>query len=412
MRMKPKQLVYWLLVLTAFIILWDKVEQIRKGHFYTESIRPTAIPKEVKNIISNSHKVQVVGEKVILAYTNFYGKAFNISTVGRTRFDRGIAPDPLKVCKYRCRWSTDHNELPSADAVIFHMYNNKETYRDFVINKLPRRSNLDQKWILMAREPSAFYYPDQLKLLDDKFNLTVTYQRDSDVQIPYGSYWILPSKSLAYKSKMKMDYLSGKKRKVAWVASNCKTSSRREEFVNQLEKYIPIDTYGKCGNLTADSESANNFREMIAQDYLFYIAFENSDCDDYISEKFWNSLHVGLIPIVRGLRPNYKKLAPPNSYIQVESFVSPKQLATHLEQISRNTTLFHQYHQWRRLYDANYKFFTTNSNWMCDLCKEVHTSPRKTVSIYEHFSEDSRCMPYLDHNGRDRNGEHMEDLTY
>jgi hypothetical protein len=261
----------------------------------------------------------------------------------------------------------------------------------------------------MVREPSSFYFPEQLKLLD-MFNLTMTYQQNSDIQIPYGTYWVLPSLKRAQIAKEKFDYMKGKTKLIAWMASNCVTSSRREDYVRQLQKHIPVDVYGKCGNLTTRLSSANGFREVIAQDYLFYIAFENSDCDDYISEKFWNSLHLGLVPIVRGLRSNYKKLAPPNSYIQVESFVSPEHLATHLREISLNSTLYHRYHQWRYTYDANYKFFTTNTWWMCDLCKEVYTSPRKTVSIYEHFSEDERCLSYLDYKGRNRLGERVQDL--
>ena len=58
--------------------------------------------------------------------------------------------------------------------------------------------------------------------------------------------------------------------------------------------------------------------------YKFYLAFENSDCEDYITEKFWRTLNKTLsIPIVMG-KGNYKALAPPNSYIHVDDFTSPE----------------------------------------------------------------------------------------
>lgn len=349
-------------------------------------------------------------EKLILAYTKFYGNMFDVHKAGRTGYDIKQSPNAFDQCEYKCRWSTDKADLSKSDAVLFHLYNNRNN-KDFIFKDLPPRSNALQKWVLMAREPQAFFYPEQLKSLDDKFNLTVTFQSDSDVVIPYGTYWELPKKSQDYWAKLKMDYLSGKNKSVAWVVSNCKTSSRREDYVRELQKHIQVDVYGRCGTLKTNTQSANGFRDQIAKEYKFYIAFENSDCDDYISEKFWNSLNIGIIPIVRGHRAHYKEVAPPNSYIHADSFVSPQKLAEHLEEVSKNPTLFQSYHEWRRKYGANYKFFTTNTNWMCGLCEKVHTTPVKTVDIYQHFSEDTRCFTYLDHNGRNRTGEHVEDIT-
>jgi hypothetical protein len=33
----------------------------------------------------------------------------------------------------------------------------------------------------------------------------------------------------------------------AWLVSNCKTHSEREEYAKELQKYINIDVYGACG---------------------------------------------------------------------------------------------------------------------------------------------------------------------
>ena len=37
-----------------------------------------------------------------------------------------------------------------------------------------------------------------------------------------------------------------------------------------------------------------------SQQYYFYLAFENSICPDYISEKFWRNLNQPVIPVVMG----------------------------------------------------------------------------------------------------------------
>ncbi len=36
------------------------------------------------------------------------------------------------------------------------------------------------------------------------------------------------------------------------------------------------------------------------REYKFYLAFENSFCDDYVSEKFWRTMTMYLVPIVMG----------------------------------------------------------------------------------------------------------------
>ena len=47
----------------------------------------------------------------------------------------------------------------------------------------------------------------------------------------------------------------------------------------------------------------------VAEQYWFYLAFENSICNDYISEKFWRSLDLKTVPVVMG-GGNYLRDAP------------------------------------------------------------------------------------------------------
>ena len=51
---------------------------------------------------------------------------------------------------------------------------------------------------------------------------------------------------------------------------------------------------GACGGLSdADIPSEDQ--------YKFYFAFENSNCDDYITEKFFNSIRrADVVPVVMG----------------------------------------------------------------------------------------------------------------
>ena len=53
-------------------------------------------------------------------------------------------------------------------------------------------------------------------------------------------------------TKKKVWYIFRKKKtKTAfWIASHCPTEIKRENYVKALQKYIDVDVYGDCGNLT------------------------------------------------------------------------------------------------------------------------------------------------------------------
>ena len=54
--------------------------------------------------------------------------------------------------------------------------------------------------------------------------------------------------------------------------------------------------FGAC-NKTHGDPCNRNYSCMIElkQNYKFYLAFENSLCDEYITEKFWKALNEGLV---------------------------------------------------------------------------------------------------------------------
>ncbi|XP_067940336.1 alpha-(1,3)-fucosyltransferase 7-like [Watersipora subatra] len=356
-----------------------------------------------RNIEETTVTAEVQRTKLILFYTTLYGKE--------------IANDYInsdwKMCKWKCKLTKNRTDYSGSDAVIFHLYNQSPEYvghgyREFIISDLPRRQSTDQKWVLLGREPNAFYYPNQLKHLNNMFNLTLTFQSDADVSIPYGVYQELPASEMG-KVKVSMNDFLTKQRNISWLVSNCVTSSRREAYVKKMQQYLKVDEYGKCGGIsTGNQKVSNKFCAVLNDYYKFYLAFENSDCDDYVTEKFWNSLIVGLIPVVRGRRVDYKRIAPPNSYIHVDEFDSLETLAKHLDMVASNFTLYSQYHEWRTRFRARLLSAAVVSNWMCALCEKVHEKRQQCVDVYEVFSEDTRCNTF--DRMRDRSREHMKDI--
>ena len=59
-------------------------------------------------------------------------------------------------------------------------------------------------------------------------------------------------------------------------------------IVESLQEYLPVDVYGVCGPLQCSATEQDYCYKMLEKNYKFYIAFENSLCTDYVTEKFFD----------------------------------------------------------------------------------------------------------------------------
>ncbi|XP_017071749.2 alpha-(1,3)-fucosyltransferase B isoform X4 [Drosophila eugracilis] len=75
------------------------------------------------------------------------------------------------------------------------------------------------------------------------------------------------------------------------------------------------------------------------------IAIENAACPDYITEKFWRPLIMGVIPIYFG-SPTIKDWEPnKKSAIYVNDFPNPQALAQYITQLADNQELYDSYRE-------------------------------------------------------------------
>jgi hypothetical protein len=210
-------------------------------------------------------------------------------------------------CEFtNCILTEDRNDLNTSDALVFHWW-------DIKANDMPDYHLNYQKWTLCNWEPPCNSPVDKLESLGDNINWTISYRRDSDIFVPYGEVYKC-NKS----SKTKYSF-EGKKRSIAWFVSNCDSQSKREVYVKELRKYIDVDVYGKCGPLKCNN---NSCYEMMAQNYKFYLFFENSVsfenhfyrkiknfifllvqqlCKDYVTEKLFKIIGYHVIPVSKTL---------------------------------------------------------------------------------------------------------------
>lgn len=131
-----------------------------------------------------------------------------------------------------------------------------------------------------------------------------------------------------------------------------------------------VDIYGECGTLGCSVEDKEDCYDMLDTDYKFYLAFENSNCKDYITEKlFENTLRHNILPIVMGPTiEEYQKYAPLKSFIHVDEFESPAELAKYLHILDGNDDLYNLYFRYKGTGEVVY----TPRRFLCDLCAMIH----------------------------------------
>lgn len=124
-----------------------------------------------------------------------------------------------------------------------------------------------------------------VKNQESSVNWTATYREDSDIVTPYEK-WVYYEVNRKEQSEYK-NYATGKTKQVAWFVSNCVTTNGRLEYAHELQKYISVDIYGRCGPLKCKKSVSKECGELLDNSYKFYLAFENANCRDYITEKFF-----------------------------------------------------------------------------------------------------------------------------
>ncbi|XP_069746908.1 4-galactosyl-N-acetylglucosaminide 3-alpha-L-fucosyltransferase 9-like [Narcine bancroftii] len=257
-----------------------------------------------------------------------------------------------------CHLTTDRRLYPVSQAVIIH-------HRDLERNlhALPSgRRLLSQRWVWMNFESPT--HSSRLEGLDGIFNWTMTYRRGSDLFIPYG--YLYP------REKSRRVVVPKKTKLVAWVLSNWNDEHARVKYYNQLKKYVDIDVYGRSG---LDLKNDNVVQTV--SPYKFYLAFENSQHVDYITEKLWrNAFLSGAVPVVLGpSRANYELFIPADSFIHVEDFSTPRKLAKYLMYLDENRARYEQYFQWKRHYNVHLTKFWGEQ--YCKVCEAVQRAGKQ-----------------------------------
>lgn len=257
---------------------------------------------------------------LILFYTRWFHRTVEAEILG------GTMP---------ANWTRDLRRMPEADAVVFHVPNRDEMG--------DARKYPGQKWVAWSNESNANY-----PLLVDPgfmkhFDITMTYEAASDVWMPYlpGAAWWRDLQAGAVLPKTEAAPV------VLFQSSNVNLSGR-ETFIADLSQHIGIDSYGRfMKNRSIDGPDLGPATKIdTIGRYKFCLAFENSIAPDYVTEKLYEPLLAGSVPVYLGA-PNAGEFAPENSYIDAAAFKNPQELASYIQHLADTPHAYDAYLAWR-----------------------------------------------------------------
>ncbi|XP_041454932.1 alpha-(1,3)-fucosyltransferase 7-like [Lytechinus variegatus] len=261
--------------------------------------------------------------------------------------------------------------MMKSDAVVF-FHLSRWSWAE-VLNRRP----LNQAWVFYSLESPPLTGRNALppRILDHIFNYTMSYRPSSTIPSPYGIYDdTLPQ----IPQDQNKNWAEGKTRLVAWASSKCFghggiQSWRRRNFVKTLSKHVSVDMYGQCGDQVCPRYSQGCWTQIKA--HKFYLALENNECREYITEKFWvNALRNDIVPIVYGPpREDYERVAPPNSFIHLQDFRNMSELVDYINLLDANDTLYNQYFEWKKRGSVKFvgEYKILQAQFMCKVVSKL-----------------------------------------
>ena len=369
-------LLTFILVILAGLVFFEW-QECHFGRAFTDFSKKDNKDTSTRNVLK--HPEQFGIPKLVLLYTPLFGQVPwpTIENDYQFNFWNNIP------CAVRnCRISYDKKDLNRSDAVLFH--GQDIDYLDLSNLSKTVKQRANQRWVFFIHENPLSFTKD-LRTLKDVFNWTMTYKLDSDIFVPYAYYFPKSNKNMRNEVNSGSHYYSeGKDKLVAWLVSHC--GKPRDKLVMKLMEYIPVHVYGGCAQKFSQERTCRKKDENCLKTlrrYKFYLAFENANCVDYISEKYWiTSLQNNIVPVVLG-GGNYsnRNLAVPGSFINVMDFKTVKDLADYLVMLDKNDTAYNEYFSWKDLY-----YVDVPPSWTCQICAMLNNNSLPIKSYdYEHF---------------------------
>jgi hypothetical protein len=249
----------------------------------------------------------------------------------------GSYPDSSRFeCQTPCEFIIDRSRIREADAVVFHLPSPRE-FGDAI--KYP-----GQLWVGWSMESGANTPITSKPGVMRHFDLHMNFRRSADVWCPY-----LPPRADWEQALAQPPFPKTTQAPAVHLQSAMIDRCGRNAYVAELMTHTAVDSYGRFRpnrTMPVPDRGWTTKLELI-RNYRFCLAFENTIEPDYVTEKFYQPLLAGTVPVYRGA-PNIEEFAPgDHCYIDATRFDSPRELANYLNDLARDEEAYSRYLQWR-----------------------------------------------------------------
>ena len=276
----------------------------------------------------------------------------------------------------------------TSDAVIL------TSWKGLDIGKGPR-----QVWIMIQWESTQMHAtPAQTNApvyAKNKINCTMSYSKNADIYLPYGRLRQLPKERRPHWNYFQIAKSISKD--AVWVVSHCNRYSRRETYVEILKQYISVDILGGCGEKWDCGRRLinNECFDMLNTTYRYYLAFENSIRQEYITEKFFENYKYYILQVVRGDKPSNRPInISQEAYIRANDFKNAYELGNFLKELSSNPNRYASMLRKKDEYEVvpYIKLFQDASCEICKRLQSVEKYPSVYTEVYQWILENESCF--------------------
>ena len=266
----------------------------------------------------------------------------------------------------------------------------------------PQTRKKDQIWIAHSTEPASDrrsaggYAADPI--LNQLFNWTITISSNATIHKKFIDVYKKKDNYLSWTPGKDFLVHANRSKDFCWIITNCDGAyfNRRNNLTQSLIESLTSKVHiwgrairsgcvdGKRPNIVDHGSAGDegNLRQYevpqtLTQDCKFTFAFENSNCSDFMTTRFINSLASGAIPIVMGQRDMYNDLLP-GSFILADDFSSMTQLAKYLESLVQDEAKWNKYQEWRKFYTYEH----TTAKAACELCHKLERTKSAQLKGY------------------------------
>ena len=190
-----------------------------------------------------------------------------------------------------------------------------------------------------TQEGPAHYPRLHNSVAQDADGLATAVPDEADVPVPYFSLEV-------HRIQRENVSLGSVIKGATFVARNCNSKNDRETAVKALQSHIRVDSISHCLHNAHWPVDDKRDKDSALRKYAMTLAFENQNSWSHVTEKVWQALAAGVLPVYFGA-PDIAHYVPEGSVVIANEFHSWNMLGQYLKQVLGNETLFSEYHKWR-----------------------------------------------------------------